>query len=54
MSSIFVERGNQQRVVVEIETESEGAFDAVDHYVEVIISAERDLPRRAALGRLCV
>ena len=27
---------------------------SVDHYVEVIISAERDPPRRAALGRICV
>jgi hypothetical protein len=44
----FVEGGHQQSVVVEIKTESEGAFDSVDHYVEVIISAERNsaAPRR--------
>ena len=50
----LVERRYQQRVVGKIGAEHERTFDAVDHHVEVVVGAERDLPRHAALWRFGV
>ena len=50
----FVERRHQQRLVDEIDAEDERAFDSGDHHVEVVVGAERDLARRAALRRVRV
>jgi len=50
----FIERCHQQGVVGEIDADGERAFHAIDHHVEVVVGAERDLPRRPAFGRIGV
>src|SRR5208283_2045232 len=50
----FVECRDQQRVVNEIDTKGERAFDSGHHHIEIVEGAERDLPCRAALRRVRV
>jgi hypothetical protein len=47
----LVERRHQQCVVVEIDADGERAFHSIDDHVEIVVGAERDLPRRAAPWR---
>ena len=47
----LVERRYQQCVVVEIDADGERAFHSIDDHVEIVVGAERDLPRGTALGR---
>ena len=48
----LVERRDQQRVVNEADAGCERAFYARDHEVEIVVGADRDLARRAGLGRI--
>ncbi len=50
----FVERRNQQRVVDKVDPGRERSFDAGDRDVEIVVGAECDLPRDAALRRLAL
>ena len=47
----FVERRHQEGVVNGINAGRERAFDACHHNIEIVVGAERDLPRHAAFRR---